>query len=109
MFLAKLVISIILCFIWPSLDPIAMLTIFFPLSDVPGSVQVLVSAFALGFVVYPVAFVDVTVRMDETTLAITLVVLPVAHILAAVCPYLGAFTFSEAITGPLPEINCSII
>jgi hypothetical protein len=70
---------------------------------------VLVGAFALSFVVYPLAFVDVTVRMDETSLAVALVVLPVAHIFAAVCPDLGSFALSEAIAGPLAVVNSSIV
>ncbi len=69
----------------------------------------LVGAFALGFVVNPLAFVDVTIRMDETSLAVALVVLPVAHILAAICPDLGSFAFSEAIVGPLTVVNSSIV
>jgi hypothetical protein len=92
--LAVFVIAFVASVIRPCLYPVPMLPVFFPVSNIFGSVNMLVSAFALSFVIIPFAFVYITVSVDKSALAVGLVALPIADILAAIFPDLRSFAFS---------------
>eukprot|EP00344_Euplotes_crassus_P011577 CAMPEP_0197006292 /NCGR_PEP_ID=MMETSP1380-20130617/34082_1 /TAXON_ID=5936 /ORGANISM="Euplotes crassus, Strain CT5" /LENGTH=49 /DNA_ID= /DNA_START= /DNA_END= /DNA_ORIENTATION= len=48
----------------------------------------------MAFVIDPLAFVDITVSMDESSLPIGFIVSPVALVFTAISPDLDSFTVS---------------
>ena len=53
-----------------------------------------VDSVAVRFVVLPLAFVEISVHVDELAFAVRAIHIPLAHILCAVWPSLSAKTFS---------------
>lgn len=73
-----------------------MLQVILPHALVLGSVDVLVDAWAICFVVCPESVIDVTVHVDETALSVSSVLAPLTRIFGTVWPLLLTEAVSEA-------------
>jgi len=73
MLLAIMIGSFIVCAVRPYFFSLPMLLVFEPVAFILGSISMVVPAFSMGFVVFPIAVVDVTVGMNETATAISFV------------------------------------
>lgn len=102
--LSFVIVPDVLRIIRPSFRTFSMLEVILPLSLVHCPIGLLVHSVAIGLVILPLAFVDVTVDVIELALAACLVVLPLALVLGPVGPHLD----SEAVPFllfPLPFVN----
>jgi len=79
-----------------------MLQIIFPMAFVTCSINMDVDAESIGLVVDPVAFVDISVDVDELTLPVCSIILPETFVACAIRPHLFTKAVSEA-ANPLSE------
>jgi hypothetical protein len=103
------VIAFIPGIIWPRLDAVAMLPVFFPVTRVFGAIHVLIGATSLRFIIVPFSLVDIAVRMNKATFSVSLIILPIAAVLAAIFPDLYTLAFSFTFFAPLAMINGAVI
>ena len=80
----------------PDLHAEAMLLIILPMALIPGTLSINVCASPVGFVIHPLAFVDVTIDVVEFPLAESLPVVPLAFVLGTISPAHGTSPVSEA-------------
>jgi hypothetical protein len=79
-FTAILVLSVEIRFICPSLDPLSMLEVVLPLAFVNCPVHVLVKTMAVGLVVHPISFIDVTIYMHKLSFPISFILSPLSDV-----------------------------
>jgi hypothetical protein len=81
-----------------------MLQVVLPLALIASTVDMDVDSVAVGFVVDPVSFVDITIYVNELSLPMCSVVLPVSFVARPIWPYLFAKAISKA-AYPLPLVG----
>ena len=110
-FLAFLVLTGVFSSVGPGFYAFALLFVIFPVAFELSPIGVLVNTIAMGLVGLPVALVDIAVGVDETAFAVGLVVPPVAFKVRPVLPDLNASAVTLAIfplaliDGPVFELN----
>lgn len=62
----------------------------------------------VGFVIFPLSSVDVTISMDKTTLSVCSIVLPVALVHGSISPNRNAPSLLATRLIPLARVLCSI-
>ena len=80
-----------------------MLNILKPLACVTWSIVLSVDSFAMGFVIFPLSFIDVCVAVNESASAVGFVICPVSFIESVIFPYLFAPAISHAVI-ELPDV-----
>jgi hypothetical protein len=66
-----------------------------------------IGAVALGLVVDPLAFVNISVSVHQLALSIGFIVLPLTFVAGAIGPQLGALAVAHCIE-PLPGVDCTV-
>ena len=92
----------------PGLNALSMLLIFKPLTDILGSVFVIISSVAMGFVIEPLSLINIAVVVDEPASAVSHVVGPGALVFGPIFPHLQSLAVPFAFFGPLARIGCSV-
>lgn len=85
-----------------------MLLVILPGADVLGSIGMRICSTSVGFVVKPIAFVYISVRVEKFTLAISFAVSPVTFVARSIDPLLDTITVA-LIVEPLALVDSSIV
>ena len=103
-----LVIAFIPGIVWPALDAVAMLPVFFPVTSILGPVHMLVGAYTLRLVIEPLALVAVAIAVDEPSLAKEPIVFPRPAVFASIFPELDSDTLAFTVLIPLAVVDSSV-
>jgi hypothetical protein len=76
---------------------LAVLKVVLPVSFVLSSIDVHVDSISVGFIVFPLSFVDVTVSMPELAAAVCFIFSPLSLVLGIIWPDLDSRTMSHII------------
>ena len=85
-----------------------MLFVLKPIALVFSTVRVIVYTETMGFVIFPLSSVDVTISMEKTTFSVCLIVYPVALVHGSINPNLNAPSLFATRLIPLARVLCSI-
>lgn len=66
-----------------------------------------VSTVSIGFIVFPVAVVDVAIRVPELALTVCFIILPFAFVASAIGPDLGAGAVAGAVF-EVAAVDCTV-
>ena len=81
-----------------------MLEVVLPHALILSTIDVFVDTAAVGFIVCPVAIINVSINMDESTFAVSSVFTPLTRVLGTITPRLLTETISNS-SLPLPSVD----
>ena len=81
----------------------AVLQVVHPLALIPSSVHMNVDALPIGFVVDPIALIDIAINVGELAEAVRPIILPVSFVARPVLPHLLTVAITEP-TNPLSGV-----
>jgi hypothetical protein len=105
---ALFVSSFITATVLPALHSLAILKIILPVAFVLGSIDVNVDAEAIGFIVFPLTLIDVTVSVPEFSTAVCLVFAPFSFILGVIWPDLDTWAVTHFVV-EVALVNSTIL
>jgi hypothetical protein len=89
------ILSVISACISPGLNAFAMLEVVSPHSLILRSIDMLVDTKTIGFVVCPLAIINVAINVNELTFTMSSVFTPLSNVLGTVRPMLLALAVTE--------------
>jgi len=107
MLLALVIVAFIHRIIGPNFFSLTVLEIIFPFTLVPGTVLMNVDSIAVGLVIEPLTFEDITIHVPEFSITASLIEPPVALVFGAILPDLDTVTVLQ-VSEPLSNICCAI-
>lgn len=94
MLLAILVAAFVSGIIWPSFETSSVLLVLLEFSnifcDIIVGVHVFEDSVALSHIINEVAFIDISIRVNEPSTVVAFVVPPVPNVFCSIFPYLGS-------------------
>lgn len=109
MFFSILIITFIFCSIWPCLNSISMLFVFFPISYIFCSINMFVNSSSMSFIINPITVIAISICVDKSSISVCLIIFPISFIFACIFPQLNSFSFPQSFFCPLTMIYCTVV